>query len=539
MQPQCRRRHVSDMLVRTMSDSTYAHAPGPQQAGLSDFSTLFNFLPIGAYRSLPGGLQLRANPALVRLNGYDSENEMLLAVHDIGREWYVQPQRREDFREELKRCGHVRGFVSEVYRHRTRERIWISENAHVVHDAAGVVLFYEGTVEEITDSVNAAMALQRSESHLRQIAHHVPGMVYRVHRARSGVLRYSFVSDGVLDLYGIAAQALMSDPLVLRRFRHPEDIERLDHEVAQAYASQGPISVEYRIVLDDGRIKWLHTYSSAAANEGDEQVRVGVAIDVTARRDSDALRGERDRAEAANREMTQFLSRVSHELRTPLNAILGFSQLLDTDAATPAQQRPWVHEILLSGRHLLGLVTDILDLTGAQSGRIWLKSLDLEDLDLATALAECQTMLAQDAAVMQLLVHNTVVAGAVPRVRADRRRLKQVLVNLLSNAIKYNCRGGVLSLVARQRDAMIELDVVDTGMGLDGAQLERLFNPFDRLGAQRGTVPGTGLGLALSRQLAQAMGGEIRVQSRPGLGSTFTLVLPVAAGEIAANAARI
>ncbi len=522
-----------------MSDSTYAHAPGPQQAGLSDFSTLFNFLPIGAYRSLPGGLQLRANPALVRLNGYDSENEMLLAVHDIGREWYVQPQRREDFREELKRCGHVRGFVSEVYRHRTRERIWISENAHVVHDAAGVVLFYEGTVEEITDSVNAAMALQRSESHLRQIAHHVPGMVYRVHRARSGVLRYSFVSDGVLDLYGIAAQALMSDPLVLRRFRHPEDIERLDHEVAQAYASQGPISVEYRIVLDDGRIKWLHTYSSAAANEGDEQVRVGVAIDVTARRDSDALRGERDRAEAANREMTQFLSRVSHELRTPLNAILGFSQLLDTDAATPAQQRPWVHEILLSGRHLLGLVTDILDLTGAQSGRIWLKSLDLEDLDLATALAECQTMLAQDAAVMQLLVHNTVVAGAVPRVRADRRRLKQVLVNLLSNAIKYNCRGGVLSLVARQRDAMIELDVVDTGVGLDGAQLERLFNPFDRLGAQRGTVPGTGLGLALSRQLAQAMGGEIRVQSRPGLGSTFTLVLPVAAGEIAANAARI
>ena len=539
MQPQCRRRHVSDMLVRTMSDSTYVHAPGPQQAGLSDFSTLFNFLPIGAYRSLPGGLQLRANPALVRLNGYDSENEMLLAVHDIGREWYVQPQRREDFREELKRCGHVRGFVSEVYRHRTRERIWISENAHVVHDAAGVVLFYEGTVEEITDSVNAAMALQRSESHLRQIAHHVPGMVYRVHRARSGVLRYSFVSDGVLDLYGIAAQALMSDPLVLRRFRHPEDIERLDHEVAQAYASQGPISVEYRIVLDDGRIKWLHTYSSAAANEGDEQVRVGVAIDVTARRDSDALRGERDRAEAANREMTQFLSRVSHELRTPLNAILGFSQLLDTDAATPAQQRPWVHEILLSGRHLLGLVTDILDLTGAQSGRIWLKSLDLEDLDLATALAECQTMLAQDAAVMQLLVHNTVVAGAVPRVRADRRRLKQVLVNLLSNAIKYNCRGGVLSLVARQRDAMIELDVVDTGVGLDGAQLERLFNPFDRLGAQRGTVPGTGLGLALSRQLAQAMGGEIRVQSRPGLGSTFTLVLPVAAGEIAANAARI
>lgn len=119
--------------------------PGPAEG---DFSSLFDFLPIGAYRSLPDGTQLRANPALVRLNGYRNEPEMLAAVKDIGREWYVDPQRREEFRTILERDGQITAFVSEIYRHHTRERIWISENAHLVRNARGAVRYYEGTVEE-------------------------------------------------------------------------------------------------------------------------------------------------------------------------------------------------------------------------------------------------------------------------------------------------------------------------------------------------------------------------------------------------------
>ena len=513
------------MLGSTMSSLEPTNANAAQRASLADFSTLFAFLPVGAYRSLPNGQQLRANPALVRLNGYDDEAQMRAGVRDIGLEWYVNAERRGEFRRELESHGHVRGFVSEIYRHRTRERIWISENAHVVRGADGQVLYYEGTVEDITERMLAAQAVQRSEAHLRQIAQHVPGMVYRLHTRPDGRVRYSFVSEGVRELYGIAPQQLIDDARVLRRFRHVDDAPQIEEAVAAAMSSRAPLTLRYRVRLDDGRIKWLQLSSSAATQEGDEQVRVGVLVDVTASYEAASLRDDRDRAQAAQQEMTQFLSRVSHELRTPLNAILGFAQLLATDAGVAPTHRGWVREVLASGRHLLGLVDDILDLSGAQSGQM---AMDSARFELLPALQECITMLTAEAAAMQLPLQLPPSGRSLPAVLADRRRVKQVLSNLLSNAIKYNRRGGTLTLVARAQGAFVELDVCDSGAGLDVVQLARLFKPFERLGAQRGTVPGTGLGLALSRQLATAMGGDIRVQSQPGQGSTFTLVLPAA-----------
>jgi PAS domain S-box-containing protein len=144
------------------------------------FSTLFELLPIGAYRSLPDGTQVRANPALVKLNGYASEAELLAGVKDIGTEWYVQAGRRDAFKHLLETEGRVTGFVSEVYRHCTRERIWIRENAHVVRDAEGRILYYEGTVEDITEQRRAELALQASEAQLREIAEQMPAVVYRV-----------------------------------------------------------------------------------------------------------------------------------------------------------------------------------------------------------------------------------------------------------------------------------------------------------------------------------------------------------------------
>ena len=132
-----------------------------------DFSTLFELLPIGAYRSSPEGRQLRANPALVRLDGYQSEAELLAATNNLAAEWYVDPNRREQFKAELAAHGRVQGFVSEVYRHKTRERIWVRVHAHVVRDAEGKVLYYEGTVEDITHEQQAVAELRASEERFR------------------------------------------------------------------------------------------------------------------------------------------------------------------------------------------------------------------------------------------------------------------------------------------------------------------------------------------------------------------------------------
>jgi len=260
--------------------------PTPELHG--DYSTLFSFLPIGAYRCNPDGEMVRVNPALVRLNGYDTEAELLGSMNDVALEWYVDPRRRTEFRRLLDRDGFVRSFVSEIRRHRTRERIWVSEHAHCVHAADGTLLYYEGTVEDITAQVQAQEELRRSEEQLRLMTSQVPGMVYVVHVAPDGQRQYRFVSSGIRDIYGIAPEDLMRDPALAAGFRHPEDMHLLDTDMQRI--REGPVDLggEFRILLPDGSLKWLFRRSTTVSEDATGSVRVGVLLDITARKQAEA-----------------------------------------------------------------------------------------------------------------------------------------------------------------------------------------------------------------------------------------------------------
>jgi diguanylate cyclase (GGDEF)-like protein/PAS domain S-box-containing protein len=183
----------------------------------TDFSTLFELLPIGAYRSSPAGRQLRANAALVRLNGYADEAEMLAEVGDIGREWYVEATQRAEFARRLERDGHVVDFVSEVYRHKTRERIWVRENAHLVRDAGGAVLFFEGTVEDITAQRATQRALETSERRFRAMTEKAQGLTIVCDAAG----RITYASPAAQRMLGLAPQALHGADVFERL--HPDD----------------------------------------------------------------------------------------------------------------------------------------------------------------------------------------------------------------------------------------------------------------------------------------------------------------------------
>jgi PAS domain S-box-containing protein len=497
-----------------------ADSPSPD----ADWSTLFDLLPIGAYRSTPDGLQLRANPALVRLNGYATEAEQIAAVRDIGVEWYVDPARRAQFRHLLETTGRVQGFVSEVWRHRTRERIWVSENAHVVRAADGQVRYYEGTVEEITDRIRTQQALERNEAQYQLIAREIPGVVYLANLETDGTPRFKFISDGVRDLYGVSADEVMRDGRCLQRLRHPEDDARVEASLRASTGSSHTHSDEFRIVRPDGSVRWVRATSTAIRRSGTVEVRCGMILDITERQLANSLRTERDRAEASRQATIGLLSRISHELRTPLNAVLGFTQLLAQDASLGERQSQFAAEGVRAGRHLLALVDDLLDLSLVESGEF---SLQLVDLDPQDALLSGAGLLAAEAEAAAVRLR--LPEGPLPRLRADPNRLRQVLTNLLSNAIKYNRAGGEVRVsVAPPSAGQVAIAVQDTGPGLKDGQQARLFLPFDRLGAEKGPVPGTGLGLALSRQLARAMGGDIEVSSRPGEGACFTLRLPAA-----------
>ena len=229
-------------------------------------------------------------------------------------------------------------------------------------------------------------------------------------------------------------------------------------------------------------------------------------------------------AERANQAKSQFLSRMSHELRTPLNAILGFGQLLNMGGLEPRQEE-CVQQILRGGRHLLELINEVLDISRIETGSLALSS---EAVNVSELLRETLDLIRPLAAERELRIQAPSEQGCAGVVQADRQRLRQVLVNLASNAVKYNRHGGSISVACNAADGQVRILVQDTGPGIPADKLPRLFTPFDRLGAEQTDIQGTGMGLALSKRLAEAMGGSLTAHSVEGQGSTFTLELALA-----------
>jgi PAS domain S-box-containing protein len=228
-------------------------------------------------------------------------------------------------------------------------------------------------------------------------------------------------------------------------------------------------------------------------------------------------------AEEANLAKSDFLSSMSHELRSPLNAILGFAQLMETGAPPPTPaQKDSIEQILQAGWYLLELINEILDLALIESGKL---SLSPEPMSLTEVLADCQGMIEPQAQHSGIQVHFPALQGPW-LVRADRTRVKQVLVNLLSNAIKYNRVGGRVDLRCRATAAYrVRISLQDTGEGLAADKLAQLFQPFNRLGQEAGAQEGTGIGLVVSKRLVELMGGTIGVESTVGVGSVFWIEL--------------
>ena len=484
--------------------------------------TLFDRLPIGAYRCAADGTPLRVNDALGRMHGYDDGAQMMQALTAVDAQgWYVDTERRAQFRQQLQLEGQLSGFVSQIRRQRDGSTLWISESAHLLPGGDGA---YEGTVEDVTERMQALHALERSDELLRQMTWHFPGVVFRTRWPARGEPTLDYVSDGVRELYGIEPEEAMADANALARMRHPDDDAAVQAGLLESRRHGTPHTAQFRIVRRDGSIRWVQGTVSFVARVGDDDVRTGVILDITAQREAAALRAQRDSAEAERRASAAMLSRVSHELRTPLNAVLGFGQLLERDPALPERQREWAAQVVASGRHLLALVEDVLGLSSVASREL---PLQCETVPLAPLLAECASMLASQAADRQVTLDAPPVDA--PAVHADRRRLRQALANLLSNAVKYNRVGGRVAVAVTAEGALVHIAVRDTGQGLDAAQLSRLFQPVDCFGSERGPVARTGLGLALTRDLVQAMGGRVDVESTPGEGSTFVISLPAAA----------
>ena len=264
-----------------------------------------------------------------------------------------------------------------------------------------------------------------------------------------------------------------------------------------------------------------------ASGTGDDQAFHAFVRDITDRKRAEkAVSDAKTEAERASQAKNEFLSRMSHDLRTPLNAILGFAQLLEMDRLPPEQLES-VQLILKGGKHLLELINEVLDISRIEAGQL---SLSAEPVDVRDVVHHAVDLIAPLAGSKNIAVEVADLPGDGWTVVADRQRLTQVLLNLLSNAIKYNRVSGRVTIAFEEApDGRLRIKVHDTGAGIPPEKLARLFRPFERLGAETTAIEGTGLGLALSRGLAAAMGGSLGVASEVDRGSTFWVELQRAA----------
>ena len=243
----------------------------------------------------------------------------------------------------------------------------------------------------------------------------------------------------------------------------------------------------------------------------------------------EAERAARHEAERANRVKSQFISRMSHELRTPLNSVIGFGQLLERDQLSD-DQKDSVEHILKGGKHLLALVNEVLDIARIEAGDL---ALSPEPVHVADMLSETLGLIGPLASQRAIRVVRSQEEACSCYVLADRHRLQQVLLNVLSNAVKYNREGGIIAVTCEHLESSrLRVKISDTGQGIPQEQLGRLFLPFERLGAEQSGIEGTGIGLALSRQLTEAMGGTMGLETASGVGSTFWVELPLVEGPL-------
>lgn len=375
--------------------------------------------------------------------------------------------------------------------------------------------------DQIDSRAASEEALRKSELRFRNIIEAAPDAMIMINEAGDIVL----INQETSNLFGYSEAELIGkkiEILVPARFKQHSEIRKKYLEKSAGgkftiypalygkHKDGYEIPVEIRlntVPFDDG------IYISASIRDISKFLKI-----------EDELRLATNLAEKANQAKSDFMRSMNHELRTPLNAIMGFSQILLLADNMTTEQSEQLTEINHAGKHMLKLINDMQDISRIESGQV---ELQIETISLAEILHDCLAFTSPlaDKRHIKIELLDSVFNDCF--VHADKTRLKQVILNLLTNAIKYNTENGSVSIHCSQTgDRHIRISITDTGQGFTTEQLAMLYQPFNRLGAENTEIEGTGIGLAISKKLIEIMDGDIRVETNPGFGSTFSIDLP-------------
>jgi len=527
------------------------------------FSKVFDASPaMIVISTVETGRHYAANDVWLKTMGYEREEVLGKTAHELG--VWQSPEDRERYIRAFQASGKLRDYETKLRTRGGEVRTFSTACDEIIYDGEARLLM---VFHDITDRKNAEQALRRSNEDLeRQVNERTQDLQRQIEATEQAKAELEeselrlmdanrmlnvvldtipvrvFWKDKNLNLLGCnrlyAMDAGYQNP---RQMIGKSDFEMGWRDHAEHYraddmrvikSKKPKLGYEEPQTTPGGNESWLRTSKSPLRNlEGEVIGVLGMYEDITERKIAEKqLQHAKNEAERANQAKSQFLSSMSHELRTPLNAILGFAQLLEHDPGHPLleAQKESVEHIKTGGNHLLHLINEILELAKIESGHLELniestkpEDVFYETIPMAQALAEKSN----------LTFHIPALEHQWPNISVDAIRLKQVLLNLLSNAVKYNVDGGEFTLSCAVVDDFLSIKVSDTGAGISAEAMKDLFHPFARLDHENSDIEGAGIGLTITKELVELMGGEINVESVPGEGSTFCVKFAISGDE--------
>ena len=542
-------------LVGTSQDITERKAAEKAvQEAQEKYRSIFEHSDNGIFQNTPEGRFLSANPALARMLGFDSPEELIRERGDIERQSYANPELRHKYKEALEENGFITGFEYEVHR-KDGSRIWVSESSRIVRDAEGRALYYEGSVQDITEG-------KRAETERQVISEIVQGVITTTNLgellelAQRSIGRLLYAENCFVGLHDAETDLIhfelwvdkcdsvpppqplsngftrssyvlrTGQPLLLTK----ELEERLFEKGAVAQSGSAsaswlgvPLRTPARTI---GVLAVQHYEKEGAYSQRDleflSSVGDQIALAIERKRAEVELRLAKEAAEAANRTKSEFLANMSHEIRTPMNGIIGMTDLaLETELNR--HQREYLGMVKSSAHSLLGLINDILDFSKIEAGKLELESIDFSLRDCIAGMLKPLGVRA-DQKGLELVAD---ISADVPdHLVGDPMRLRQILINLTDNAIKFTERGEVVVKVINQAAPNGESDlhfyIADTGIGIPAEKQSAIFEAFAQAdGSTTRTYGGTGLGLSIASHLIHKMNGRIWIESKVGEGTTF------------------